>query len=249
MSGFRGFGEIVPFHSFGRRLLEGVPPEGSTVTPWLSAVGDVSGNYKTLNERLDVNANIHTFLLGMRFTGRFADGRVNPFGQFLAGVAQSHFGFRDASESETDFAIPGVVLTSDCPSQSLYGCRWTSEPSLLETAPSASSGLHPASSYGLAERNSNIDALIRKGFAFAVTVRAIASGSVRGRQRPYCFGGVRHRNDRHAGQIERLTLRRVEIRIWGCQRGTRPGCQAFQHLGAYCRTRGYHDGATAGAPH
>ena len=57
------------------------------LTPWFGVVGDVTGAYKGFDFGfVDGYANTHTFLSGPRFTARLNGGRVNPFGQFLAGV-------------------------------------------------------------------------------------------------------------------------------------------------------------------
>jgi hypothetical protein len=69
-----------------------------SVTPWFSVVGEVSGNYKTESAELfgtrllTVNVKEHAFLGGPRFVGRFATGRINPFGQFLTGLTLTNVG-------------------------------------------------------------------------------------------------------------------------------------------------------------
>jgi hypothetical protein len=82
------------------------------VKPWLSIVGDVSGTYGSLDWYQGVewvSSSEHTFLSGARFTGRFVEGRVNPFAQFLGGVSLTRVGLFDSHYgSSTDFAIqPG----------------------------------------------------------------------------------------------------------------------------------------------
>jgi hypothetical protein len=84
-----------------------------SVTPWLSVIGEFGGNYET-DEDFGVSAQLHSFMGGMRFIGRFANGRVNPFGQFLGGVEYGHVSGRLTDfgsvplDSATSFAIqPG----------------------------------------------------------------------------------------------------------------------------------------------
>lgn len=75
------------------------------LSPWIGVIGDVGGNYKTVS---GVTFKIHTYLSGIRVTGRSEFGRINPFGQFLVGLAQSRAGVRGFSISGNDFAIqPG----------------------------------------------------------------------------------------------------------------------------------------------
>jgi hypothetical protein len=66
-----------------------------SVTPWFSIVGEVTGNYDwghQSNAYIDVHASVqeHAFLGGPKFVGRLVGGRVNPFGQFQAGVLVDH---------------------------------------------------------------------------------------------------------------------------------------------------------------
>ena len=71
--------------------------------PWLGLVGDVGGNYKTV---ADVTLKIHTFLSGVRISGRA--GRLVPFGQFVVGLAQSSAGYYGLNASSYDLAMqPG----------------------------------------------------------------------------------------------------------------------------------------------
>jgi hypothetical protein len=76
------------------------------LTPWMGLVGDVGGNYKNV---LGVNLRLHTFLGGVRVTGRSEFGRINPFGQVLAGLVQSSASYSGLGiSSGNDFAIqPG----------------------------------------------------------------------------------------------------------------------------------------------
>ena len=77
------------------------------VTRMLAIVGQVGGNYKSIDVFFDeVDAKAHEFLGGVRVSSR-ANARVVPFGQFLVGATR----FRADSdllgidESETDFAL------------------------------------------------------------------------------------------------------------------------------------------------
>jgi hypothetical protein len=65
-----------------------------SVTPWMSVVGEAGGNYTSLNVEGTklIGSDAHPFLGGSRFIGRFANGRVNPFGQMLAGVTRVSVG-------------------------------------------------------------------------------------------------------------------------------------------------------------
>ena len=79
--------------------------ETANLKPWLGIVGDVSGNYSTGS---GVLGSTHNALAGPRFTGRPNGGRVNPFGQFLAGIQYTNVHGLGISESLVNFAIqPG----------------------------------------------------------------------------------------------------------------------------------------------
>jgi hypothetical protein len=79
--------------------------ETANLKPWLGIVGDVSGNYST---GYGVLGSTHNALAGARFTGRPNGGRVNPFGQFLAGIQFTNVHGLGISESLVNFAIqPG----------------------------------------------------------------------------------------------------------------------------------------------
>ena len=71
------------------------------VTPMLSIVSQVSGNYRTFEDEA-FDLALHTFMAGIRAS---SSGRVRGHGQFLAGVASLKASDDLASDSETDFAI------------------------------------------------------------------------------------------------------------------------------------------------
>jgi hypothetical protein len=76
------------------------------LTSWLGIVVDVSGNYS--NSVFDAGASTHNALSGARFTGRLNGGRVNPFGQFLAGIQYTNAHALGFKASLVNFAIqPG----------------------------------------------------------------------------------------------------------------------------------------------
>lgn len=81
------------------------------VTPWLGVVGDVGGNYKNLDSLtggIVEGVNIHTFLSGPRFSGRFSREHVVPFGQFLGGLALANGTVFGVSDTSSYFTIqPG----------------------------------------------------------------------------------------------------------------------------------------------
>jgi hypothetical protein len=93
----------------------------TTINPWMSIVGEASGNYTAdaaslygFERFVGYSYKEHTFLGGPKFVGRFAEGRVNPFGQFLAGVEIDNIGVDvldglvDDHAKDTYFAIqPG----------------------------------------------------------------------------------------------------------------------------------------------
>jgi hypothetical protein len=74
------------------------------VTPMLGIVGQVTGNYKTVD---DVNFKFHTFAAGARVSGN--SGGVSPFGQVLVGIGRATFNTdlagllpADVSDSSSD---------------------------------------------------------------------------------------------------------------------------------------------------
>ena len=77
----------------------------ANLKPWLGMVGDVSGNYSSGTGLL---GSTHSALAGVRFTGRPNGGRVNGFGQLLAGIQFSNVHGLGISDSLVNFAIqPG----------------------------------------------------------------------------------------------------------------------------------------------
>ena len=80
---------------------------------WLGLVGEVGGNYKTVNdsefEDLDIKLSVHTAMGGLRLTHR--GDSANFYIQTLAGVAKQKISFVDEDLSTTDFALqPGVGI-------------------------------------------------------------------------------------------------------------------------------------------
>jgi opacity protein-like surface antigen len=79
------------------------------VTPMLSIVGQVSGNYRTFEDE-NFDLGVHTFMAGFRAS---SSGRLRGYAQFLAGGASLKASDEDDSDSETDFAMQfggGVTL-------------------------------------------------------------------------------------------------------------------------------------------
>src|SRR5262245_47948000 len=52
------------------------------VTPMVSIVGQVTGNYKTFEDEGDFKLKLHTFMVGVRGSSA---GNVSGYGQFLVG--------------------------------------------------------------------------------------------------------------------------------------------------------------------
>jgi hypothetical protein len=75
----------------------------------VSLVGEVGGNYKTVDFGIDeVKLKVHSFLGGVRLANRGAAKAV-PFAQVLAGLARANGSFLGESESSNGFAIqPGA---------------------------------------------------------------------------------------------------------------------------------------------
>ena len=73
------------------------------MTSTVGVVGQVSGNYKTIEESDgDIDFKVHTFMVGVRGS---SSGRLRGFGQFLIGGANLKASQADVSVSETDLAI------------------------------------------------------------------------------------------------------------------------------------------------
>ena len=87
-----------------RARVDGLRDRESHALAWAS--GRCERHYS--NTVLGVGNSTHTFLSGARFTGRPKGGRVNPFGQFLAGFQYTNVHGLGISESLVNFAIqPG----------------------------------------------------------------------------------------------------------------------------------------------
>jgi hypothetical protein len=78
------------------------------VTPTIGIVGEVGGNYTTVQVLgTDISFSVHSFLGGPRFSIRQNPG-VTPFFHFLAGAVRGSASVVGQSESSTEFAIqPG----------------------------------------------------------------------------------------------------------------------------------------------
>jgi hypothetical protein len=74
---------------------------GVTLTDWLSAVADVSGNHKTISAfGSDVHISVHTAMAGVR--GSVRAGRLTEFAQVVAGVVRGSgtaFGFTSTTNA------------------------------------------------------------------------------------------------------------------------------------------------------
>lgn len=87
------------------------------LTPMLGIVGQVTGNYKSVD---DVNFKFHSFAAGARVSGNA--GTVTPFGQVLVGLGRATFNTdlggalpADISDSSTDPVLTlgaGVTIKS-----------------------------------------------------------------------------------------------------------------------------------------
>lgn len=79
------------------------------ITNSIAIVGEVAGNYKTMTEAgIDLTLKEHTFLGGLKFTGRGA-GSAAPFFQVLAGLGRFGAGAEGFSASVNVFAFqPGA---------------------------------------------------------------------------------------------------------------------------------------------
>ena len=81
---------------------------GKKMTPSITIVGDVSGNYKTIEAApgIDAKLKVHTFAAGPRWSARH--GEVTPWVQMLFGVAHMSGNVLGFGASDNGFAIqPG----------------------------------------------------------------------------------------------------------------------------------------------
>lgn len=81
---------------------------GKKMTPSISLVGDVSGNYKTITlaPGIDAKLRVHTFMAGPRWSDR--QGQITPWAQVLFGAAHLSGSVFGIGDSEMDFAMqPG----------------------------------------------------------------------------------------------------------------------------------------------
>src|SRR5439155_25799770 len=87
---------------------------GKTVTPSISIVGDVSGNYKTITVTpgVDAKLKVHTFAAGPRWSDR--QGQITPWAQVLVGIANMSGSVFGIGASENGFSVqPGGGLDFD----------------------------------------------------------------------------------------------------------------------------------------
>jgi opacity protein-like surface antigen len=82
---------------------------GGNFNDWFGIVGEVGGNYKTLDVLgSDLDLSIHSFMVGPRFAAH-TNPSVTPYGQFLVGAARASGSILGESESTTELAIqPGA---------------------------------------------------------------------------------------------------------------------------------------------
>ena len=96
------------------------------VTPMLAIVGQVTGNYKTLEEDgFEADFDIHTFAGGLRVLARGA--QADPFAHVLFGGVRSSFSFEGDSESDTSSMMQlggGVNLFTQAPVGLRLGADW-----------------------------------------------------------------------------------------------------------------------------
>jgi hypothetical protein len=84
-----------------------VASAAGNVNRWFAVVGEIGGNYKTIDVLgTDVKFSVYSFMGGPRFMGR--PGKVAPFGQLLMGAVRGSVSVLGESESVSDFALqPG----------------------------------------------------------------------------------------------------------------------------------------------
>lgn len=82
-----------------------VASAAGTATKWLSIVGEVGGNYKTVDVfGTDFSFSIHSFMGGPRVSARLP-GSVTPFGQVLVGGVRGTVSVLGESDSSTEFGL------------------------------------------------------------------------------------------------------------------------------------------------
>lgn len=86
---------------------------GVNFNRWFGVVGEVGGNYGTIEFEpppefpVEIDLKVVSFMGGPRFASH-ASPSFTPYGQFLFGVARGTVEFLDESESSSEFAIqPG----------------------------------------------------------------------------------------------------------------------------------------------
>jgi hypothetical protein len=110
------------------------------VTPALSVVGEISGQYKTIPLlNADARLSAHTAMGGLRASANV--GRLTEFAQILAGVARtsgSAFGATDTSRAPG--IQPGVGV--DYPLARAWAARAELDVRLIRSQPDATNGGH-----------------------------------------------------------------------------------------------------------
>jgi opacity protein-like surface antigen len=84
---------------------------GKKMTPTMSIVGYVSGNYKSIEVApgVDAKLKVHAFMGGLRWSQR--QNQITPWAQLLVGAANMSGNVLGVGDSETDFAVqPGGGL-------------------------------------------------------------------------------------------------------------------------------------------
>jgi hypothetical protein len=108
------------------------------LTPALSAVVDVSGQYKTLSlVNADARLSTHTLMAGLRASARV--GRLTEFGQIAAGVMRASGSAFGATTTGASLAVqPGVGV--DWPLTRRWAARAQIDVRLLRSQPDAVNG-------------------------------------------------------------------------------------------------------------
>jgi len=108
------------------------------VTPALSVVGDISGQYKTIPLlNTDARLRVHTVMGGLRASAKV--GPLTEFAQLLAGVVRTSGSAFGGSSSSQSFGIqPGVGL--DYPLARAWAARAELDVRLIHSQPDTTNG-------------------------------------------------------------------------------------------------------------
>lgn len=108
------------------------------VTPWLSVVGDVSGQYKTVVLLVsEAQISVHTAMGGARASARI--GRLIEFGQLLAGAVRTSGSAFGATNVNRSLGIqPGVG--ADYPLTRRFNARAELDIRLMRSQPDTANG-------------------------------------------------------------------------------------------------------------